>query len=581
MSGDEKVAGEVRSLGSGMRGTSLQPKEQGQTQPTDTDDERETEEERSSAQKARKKRRRRDAGISSPETPVVTKNLPGGKLRKANCELQARNRQLMEEMAELRVQLRAQERELARLKNEVGRLQQQQTTQQQQQQTIQQQQEQHPQVLMPPPPVPPPRPERQQQKGPQPKAGTAAVSASVVNKAIPMPMPPLRIAAVTATAATQAKTTTAANRSGGGNGNTNNMQQQQQQQQLTGKQLRQRRKNEQRKLRQQNRQLQQTVPPSGSTSPISQEIEKLRRLNNLQHSTAEEQLERMEIEGGDDTWATVVRRGRISGARSAVNHLRKQQQQQKRQQEGKIGLLKKRQPSCEAVIIARKSEETGYADLIRAARQGISLEEVGVLVLKTRYTRKGEMLLELKEEKEGGIDAFTQRLQQIIGEKAGIRKPERLTTVLLLDLDPSSTNEEIEEATGGRIKAPLQIMGGGRGQSAKIELPISRALDLAKMGKIRIGWSVCRVRSLETAQRQQRCFRCLRTGHLAKDCSGPDISKRCYRCGEEGHGAVKCLRTPCCPVCMDIDGSDAAHTLGSVGCAGAGDARRHHDRGKK
>lgn len=70
------------------------------------------------------------------------------------------------------------------------------------------------------------------------------------------------------------------------------------------------------------------------------------------------------------------------------------------------------------------------ADLIRKKRSIISLEEIGVQVMKFRYTKKGQMLLEIWSKKETGTALFLSRLQENVGGEAMVRKPERMTSRL-------------------------------------------------------------------------------------------------------------------------------------------------------
>src|ERR1700712_2871678 len=80
-------------------------------------------------------------------------------------------------------------------------------------------------------------------------------------------------------------------------------------------------------------------------------------------------------------------------------------------------------------------------------------------------------------------------------------------------------------------------------------------------GKIKIGWTVCRLRE---ATRPKMCFRCLDFGHMAKDCKNTDRSKLCRRCGEEGHIAKDCQKDPRCMLCKED--SKKPHITGSSRC---------------
>lgn len=64
-----------------------------------------------------------------------------------------------------------------------------------------------------------------------------------------------------------------------------------------------------------------------------------------------------------------------------------------------------------------------------------SLDELGIQVVKTRYTVKGEILLELWYIAKEVVQSFAGRLQEVLWEKVGMKKPKRITALLLLDLE--------------------------------------------------------------------------------------------------------------------------------------------------
>ena len=56
----------------------------------------------------------------------------------------------------------------------------------------------------------------------------------------------------------------------------------------------------------------------------------------------------------------------------------------------------------------------------------------------------------------------------------------------------------------------------------------SEATKLLKVGKLKVGWVICRIRRRIPLV---RCFRCLRYEHHVRDCKGIDRSNTCYKCG--------------------------------------------------
>ena len=148
----------------------------------------------------------------------------------------------------------------------------------------------------------------------------------------------------------------------------------------------------------------------------------------------------------------------------------------------------------------------------------------------------------------------------------------RKTSILVLNIYASASEEEIRTAVGREDEVKvLNLQKMGRGcQMARIQVPIPTALQLVQAGSIQIGWSNCKVRSLEKKDAASpRCFRCLHLGHFAAACKEEAVGKGCYRCGAEGHLLRDCTRDPKCPLCSREEGRDAGHVVGSKGCIGA------------
>jgi len=190
------------------------------------------------------------------------------------------------------------------------------------------------------------------------------------------------------------------------------------------------------------------------------------------------------------------------------------------------------------------------------------------------------MILEVSGE-DGKIDAFANQLQSVLKEAAQVPRPQRTTVLSLLDIEATVTNTEILNAVRGGNAKVLKVKDMSRGlRKAKVAVPIAAALEVLKEKTLQVGWSRCRVRSLESEERKQpRCYKCLRNGHMAARCTNEEIGKACYRCGETDHLIRECCREPLCPLCSKTDGSDGKHILGTKGCLSA--ATSSSKRGRK
>lgn len=225
----------------------------------------------------------------------------------------------------------------------------------------------------------------------------------------------------------------------------------------------------------------------------------------------------------------------------------------------------------DAIIIGANGGMT-YADILRKVKNDPTLTGLGEKVTRIRRTQKGEMLLELrKSETDDKGSQYGDLVKKALGEQAEVKSLSPETLVECRDLDEITTKEDVCQALTSQlgigkidesaIRSIRKAYGGT--QRAIISLPIAGARVALKEGKIKIGWSVCKIRQLEQIK---RCFRCWETGHMAKNCKNDDRSKLCRRCGKEGHIAKACTLDPKCVLCEKIEGQRTDHISGSARC---------------
>ncbi|XP_072755734.1 uncharacterized protein [Anoplolepis gracilipes] len=97
-----------------------------------------------------------------------------------------------------------------------------------------------------------------------------------------------------------------------------------------------------------------------------------------------------------------------------------------------------------------------------------------------------------------------------------------------------------------------------------IKLSLAAAIEVSKIGKLRLGWTIARAELLNAKLLQ--CYRCWSFGHVQARCtSQTDRRDLCFRCGAEGHRAAECGNQLRCVLCDSV-GKDAVHRIGAVNC---------------
>ncbi len=161
---------------------------------------------------------------------------------------------------------------------------------------------------------------------------------------------------------------------------------------------------------------------------------------------------------------------------------------------------------------------------------------------------------------------FESALEGVIGEMAVIQPKTHHVTIMCKDLDKITTLEEICDALQKECgiqnlkKENVTSMRKTRSgtQIALICLRAEDAKTVLKQGKVKIGWSICRLREYSSIA---RCFRCFEVGHMAHKCRNPiDRSSLCTRCGTSGHVAKVCTNAPSCMLCK------GKHSVLSTAC---------------
>nr|XP_046491128.1 uncharacterized protein LOC124223329 [Neodiprion pinetum] len=302
-------------------------------------------------------------------------------------------------------------------------------------------------------------------------------------------------------------------------------------------------------------------------------------------------------EGGEDGWTTVgngrrnprrdqgeaARAEPPAGAPAAARQTAARPtggQQREGNANAQVTVVKKnasrRPPRSAAVAIKGTRDNVNYGDILRRAREKISLTELEMPATKIRRSANGGVLIEVAgPDGAQKADVLAAHLGEMTraeyGDAVRISRPTTKGEIRVLGMDDSVTAEElgaIMAATGGcgieAVKVgPLREMTNGL-RSAWVLCPLRAATKIAAKGKIPVGWTTVRVNLLEARPRQ--CFRCWQFGHIGATCKAPKArGAACYRCGGEGHQARTCTAAPRCAICAER-GGNSAHRMGFGQC---------------
>lgn len=245
-----------------------------------------------------------------------------------------------------------------------------------------------------------------------------------------------------------------------------------------------------------------------------------------------------------------------------------------KRERSRSGTRQRRPPRTAVVAIRARNENVSYAEVLRKARQGISLGELRIETTKVKRGINGSLLIEIPGQ-EGSEKArvLTEKLKEKLDEnEVMITRPTAMAEIKVTGLDESVTIEEMRETiahyggcTTEEVKTGnIRWMYNGLG-IIWIRCPLAAAIKVEKEGKIRIGWTVAKVEVM--AKRPLQCYRCWEFGHVRFSCKAKvDRKGHCFNCGNLGHSARECRsEVPRCVIC-DERGYPANHRIGSRFC---------------
>jgi len=116
--------------------------------------------------------------------------------------------------------------------------------------------------------------------------------------------------------------------------------------------------------------------------------------------------------------------------------------------------------------------------------------------ISARRAKSGNLVLETLDKDQA--DSLVVVLKRRFGDSSGIRRPTPSTALILIGIEDSIDEEELKKTLETHVPElktlnVVKIREGSNGvRTAIVRVPISPGLKLARLKKLKMGWSICR-----------------------------------------------------------------------------------------
>jgi len=192
-------------------------------------------------------------------------------------------------------------------------------------------------------------------------------------------------------------------------------------------------------------------------------------------------------------------------------------------------------------------------------------------VQAVRRTAKGELLVILNKVSDPKTVELQTTMKAVLGNNVDVRALTETMLIEVKDIDETTDKADILCAVRSQfdVELPesavvnLRVAYGGTQTATLRVMPDIGRRPLEK-GKIRLGWTWCRVSPKLTPK---RCFKCMEFNHIAGNCRvQEDCSICCYNCSAKEHQARGCKAKDCCMLCKRKKEKDCDHPKMSGKC---------------
>lgn len=212
--------------------------------------------------------------------------------------------------------------------------------------------------------------------------------------------------------------------------------------------------------------------------------------------------------------------------------------------------------------------------MIRTLKGALNPNELGVEIKEMKKTRKGGLLLTVKNGTDKAEVLLKEINERIPEAKTSFIKTKK--TVFLKGLDEATTEDEVRKSVAETLAVKPDSFevkslrpAYGNQQNVTLVMYEEQANTLITLGEIKVGWTKSKIKEREP---NLKCFRCWETGHTRDKCVNPSREALCLKCGKTGHKAATCKENPFCIFCKK-----EGHQSGGTKCVFARENKMRKD----
>lgn len=218
-----------------------------------------------------------------------------------------------------------------------------------------------------------------------------------------------------------------------------------------------------------------------------------------------------------------------------------------------------------SAMIIKVGENKSFSEVVKEMKRDIAPEKLGIEIRSIKSTQTGDVHIKFSEKQAGAKKTLTDTIGKMTSVKT-VSTLEKWKGILIQDIEEDVEKSEIQDTIAKLHGTALEDIRLLEFRHSKwgtkmitAYLPPRTADSLLSAGRIKLGWSLCKIREKFDPH---QCNKCRRFGHLARECTATESLPRiCLRCGSKDHTARGCTAAEYCFVC-----NETGHRANSLRC---------------